>query len=448
MPLDLQRRTRSLLRSAGTHGLGQVGNALLAFSLIPVLTRALDQGSYGVLSMVSIALAVFAPLITLNVRSAVGRRVFDQERFPLPTYVSTALAIVAAGAAGWLVFVWALRHPLGSLLHLPPRWLPLIVACATATGVIGLALTLLQFSQRARAYVALQLSTTSSEVALTLILVLVYGLDWEGRVLAILVVGAVFALGCLIALARLGMLTSRLSAVAARDALIYGGKIVPHSLGLLVVAMTDRVLVSHQLGIEATGVYAVAAQVAAGLKLTVDAYNRAWTPWLFARLKDATPEAKLGIVRRIYLAQGAILLAALGLALLAEPLLTILVPDAYVGAVPALRWLALAYAAYGMYALLNSQLYFFERSGLVSVGTLLAGSLNLAVSPVLIARHGLVGAAQGTAVAFGACYLITWYMVARVHPLPWLLKSDPRRAEPTQPIGEPLEPPPDPGDVT
>ena len=205
----------------------------------------------------------------------------------------------------------------------------------------------------------------------------------------------------------------------AREALAFGVPLVPHVAGLFVLNAADRLVINKDLGLAQAGVYMVAVQITMAMAIVFDAINRAYVPWLFARLAEDDPADKRNIVRWTYAGfAGALALAALAF-LVGPPVTRWLAGDAFAGAGAVVGWLALGQAFAGMYLLVTNYLFFARRTGLLSMATVAAGALHIALLLVLVPRHGLKGAAWSFAIAMGARFLLTWVVAQKSHPMPW-----------------------------
>ena len=199
-----------------------------------------------------------------------------------------------------------------------------------------------------------------------------------------------------------------------RHALQYGGGLVPHIYGGLLITATDRMFITTLLGVHETGLYAVGAQVGMIIAVLEHSFNLAWTPWLFEKLKRNTPQDRrlIKTITRAY--NVTILILAAGLSMLAPWFLNSFVGKEFVGAARFVFWLALANALGGMYKMVANQIFFANKTQILAWITLGAGITNVVFNYVLISLNGSVGAAQATALTYFLYYVATAYFSARV----------------------------------
>lgn len=416
---------RSLLNTAVIYVVSNMLGAAIPFVLMPVLTRRLTPEDYGITAMFATVLSVFGCFAGLSVHGAVSLRYFQREDFDLPRYVGSALGVLAASTSALMLVVLALLGPLSRWVDVPERWLLAAVLVAGANFVSQVRLVLWQAETKAMHYLAFQVSTSLVNFCSSIALVVIADMHYVGRLIATVSTSLIFAAIAFVSLRRSGHITFAFDRLAAKDAVRFGVPLIPHSLGALVITLADRFLITKYVGISHTGVYIVGAQIGMIIGILADASNRAYAPWLFAKLTTATDEDKRRIVRLTYTYFAAITALALSLAAVAPWFLGFFVGPRFYGSARFVFWLALAGAFQGMYLMVTNFIYFAKRTELLSIATFGSGVANIALNYVLIRTRGSIGAAEATCVAYFLSFVATWVISARVYAMPW---SSPRKA--------------------
>jgi O-antigen/teichoic acid export membrane protein len=409
-----------LFRAAGVYWLGHLAGASVAVLLLPIVTRYLRPEALGLVTMFGLFTTFCDAVVGLGVASAPGRRAFDLERAELARYVGTTLAIIGATSIAIALLCAALAGPLEEATLLPLRWVLVGVAVSAANAVASATLALLQALGRPWSYTAIQVGRTLVGFGLSLWLVAGAELGWSGRAAGIAGGALLAAPVSLVALRAAGLLRLAWDREHARHALAYGLPLVPHTLGAVVMALADRYLVAQTIDLASAGVYSVGYQLGFAIALLQDGFNKAWAPWLFARLKTADDAMKARLVRLTYLYDVTILAIAALVALAAPPVLSVLVPERYQGAREVVLWIALAWAFNGMYKMVANYIFWAERTRLLAWVTFSAAALYVPLAWSMIRWNGAIGAAQASTVIFAAMWLATWALSARCHPMPWL----------------------------
>src|SRR5262249_12304130 len=153
-------------------------------------------------------------------------------------YVGSCVWILLASTAGTIVLVLLSGSFFGPTLGLSVPWLVLAVLCSGAQFLSTVRLTIWQVEFQALRDAAFQLSTTITNALLSVLLVVVFTYDWQGRVVAQAVATLAGALVAWLTLRRAGFITAAPDRACVKDALRFGLPLVPHSLGGLLLGMS------------------------------------------------------------------------------------------------------------------------------------------------------------------------------------------------------------------
>lgn len=178
-------------------------------------------------------------------------------------------------------------------------------------------------------------------------------------------------------------------------------------------------IVNFKLGTANAGIYMIAVQISLGFNLLNEAFNKAFVPWLFAHLKKGDFTEKIKIVQFSYIYFLTLLIAPVFSMLLGKQVISILAGTEFMTAVPVLNWLILMQSFHGMYYLVTNYLFYERKTHITSMITIICGFINLILTVFLVDALGLVGAGISSAIGMLLHFLLTWFMAARVHPMPW-----------------------------
>lgn len=407
---------------AAVYTISNFAVAGVPFLLLPVLTRVLNPEEYGAIAMFTIIVAFLTVGAGLNVHGAVMVRYFDQGKFCISTYITTALLILGSTSIALGLIVLTASPLLEKLTGLPVAWLMLAVIVAACQFIVQLLLTMWQASRQPTRFAAFRVSHAMVDGTASVLLVVVFALSWEGRLVGLSAAWMVSAIAALWLLLRNGWLTTSVSGAYAKDALRYGVPLVPHALAGLVLAMADRFLVTNLLDLTATGIYMVAVQVGLILQIAADAFNKAFAPWLMAALKQKNNHRDKKIVQYTYGYFGLILTTAFVAGFFSEFIIKILAGEQYQSAAEVARYILIGNAFVGMYYMVTNYVFYSRRTELLSIMTTIVGGITLALSWYLIQHAGIVGAAQAFMTGQILMFLGTWFLANRCHPMPWRLK--------------------------
>lgn len=179
----------------------------------------------------------------------------------------------------------------------------------------------------------------------------------------------------------------------ARELFAYGKFITGSSILLFIATELDSTVVGKLLGLEAVGYYALAITVANLATTNLAKLASSIMLPAYSKLQAETEALRRAFLRTLSLVALAVLPAAIGIAILAEPLIGAIFGDKWLPGVEALRVLAI-FGLFRAFAALNG--YLFEGIGQPKVAYRLALLRLVVIAPLIVPmtlRFGLVGAA-------------------------------------------------------
>ena len=398
-------------------------NAAVPFALLPVLTRYMPPEQYGQVAMFQLVVSALGAVVGLNTQGAAARRWYDagRSREDMGDFIGACVQIMVASVA-ILLLLLPFREPLSQWLGIDARWVPWALVVAAAGFVTNLRLGQWQVQGDAVRYGVLQVSLSTANLLLSLLLVVVLLQGADGRISAQVLAASCFGIAALAWLSRDQLLRISWRPDLWREALAFGVPLVPHIAGLFLLKNVDRAVINDVLGLGAAGIYMVAVQMSLAVALVFDAVNKAYVPWLYERLQRDDPEEKRQIVRMTY-ATFAVALLGAGLAFAIGPWLVVVVAGRdYAAAGQVIGWLVLGQAFGGMYLMVTNYIFYSRRTGWLSLVTIGTGLLNLALLFAMVRWMGLVGAALAFAMSMALRFALVWAVAHRTHPMPWRLQ--------------------------
>jgi O-antigen/teichoic acid export membrane protein len=409
-----------LLRAAGVYGIANILQRAVPVVLLPVLTFHLSTADVGMIAVFTALVGVLTPVVGVNVSYAIRRRYFDGGEFR--SYVGNCLLILVAASSTCAAVAWLAGASIERMTGLSPTWVVAAVLVAALQEFLMVPLTIWQVEQLPARYGRVQVARSIAVTALTVLFVVVFDLGWEGAVIAMIVTSIAFALTVGIS-ALLPWVELRFKRDDLVHALRFGGALIPHTLGSVGTRSVDRFVIAYYAGAAENGLYWAGYQIGFVISLVADAFNRAWSPWLYARLKANDVAADRSVVRTMYGYFAAIGGFTVLLATTAPFFIPYVLAPEFHAAGRYVLWIAIGFALNGMYLVMAGFIFFAERTATVSsitVGTALLGLvLNLAMVP----RYGALGAAQAAALVFLVKFLLTWVAAHRIRSMPWRVVS-------------------------
>jgi len=401
------------------YGLGQVSGRAVQLLLVPVLTRVLARGEYGVSDLVFAYLQTAVLVLVFGMDGALGRFFYQEpDRAARIRMASTSLAfrLVTGTLMALLLALFATplsRALVGSEVY--RKYLLLGAVTLPFTLVVLFANDLLRITFQPWKFIALNLAQTILTIGLSLWLVLAKHLGVAGVLYGRLAGDAACALFALVLIRH--TIAPRFSAATLRRMLGYGAPLVPVAIAYGAITSLDRYMLQRTRSLEDVAVYGVAIKFFALVTMAVSAFQLAYGPFAFARA--SSPDAGRLYARVLAAYVVAASLAAMLAGLFAPEALGIVVPPAYAGAAGPAAFLAFAAVAQGAYYVVSVGIGLALKTPLLGWAAGGAAVMAAVANLLLAPRLGPLGAGIATTLGYVTSALLTYVVAQRVHPVPF-----------------------------
>jgi O-antigen/teichoic acid export membrane protein len=409
----------ALFKSAGIYTLTNIINAAIPFLLMPVLTRYLNPVDYGITAMLQVLIGFITPFVGVNVHGAVSVKYFKRDQIDFPKYVSSCLMILMLTSLLMSVIVCIFQDQISSISQFPVDWLWTILLICFSQFTISILLAILQSDVQPKTYGIVQVLQTTMNLSLTIWLVVIHGFNWQGRVIAQTATVVCFAVFSIIFLYRRGWLVRGYDKAYIKDALNFGVPLIPHSIAGILMVMADRIIITQIVGVIDTGIYTVGAQIGMVIGLLETSVNQAYVPWLYDKLSKITDNAKHQIVQFTYSFAAIIFFIAITFSLIMPYFLKYFVGKEFYGASNVIIWVAIGYAFNGMYKMTGIYFCYIEKTKILSYITFLTALIHIIITYYAVKIFGAIGAGYAITITYLLKWLLTWYISARMYPMPW-----------------------------
>jgi O-antigen/teichoic acid export membrane protein len=386
------------------------------FVLLPLYTRCLSKGDYGVLEVLGrVAEIVSTCLLVGGVRQAMityyqqsGLR--DRQRV-----VGTALGLMGCTCLLGGGLVLACAAPLTSCLNTPsPGLLRLAVLVILLEPFNLLPLALIQARVESLSFVLITLTQFLMRVTLSIILVGVLGWGIAGVLTATALTLLVY--GVFLSGRELIRHAAWPEAAKAHALMRFALPFLPGGLCFLMMQHGDRFFILGWHGEEEVGTYSLGYKL--GLVVATFSVSPLFMVWS-ARMYDAARDSDAPAVfgRAFTRILGAYVLVGLGLCLFQEEAVVLLGGPAYAGAAPVVGIVVLAALFQNAASLMDAGFYVRRRTGPKLWIMLSATAVMLVLYLALIPRYAGLGAALATLGGFIFLAASTWWVTQGVFPV-------------------------------
>lgn len=263
-----------------------------------------------------------------------------------------------------------------------------------------------------------------TEIALVVLLVIVWHKGAEGRIFATVITAAItFAYG-LIFFYRRGFIQTTLSKKYLKEEFQFGISQVFFLFNVFILNGADKFLL-HRIYPEdkaGLGIYFMSAQFSFIINVAVSAFFFSYQPVLYNYLSNFTQENKYKVLRIKYLFAAALLLSVVLLNTFIPFIYHAFINEQYHPGIPYVAWNAFGYFFWGLYAMLLGFLYYYKKNSLVIWLSVFSSVVCIASNYYFIKMWGTAGAAYANLFTYCILFITAFITINKTCSLqlPWL----------------------------
>lgn len=265
-------REKGLVKNTVILAIGRFTPKLLSIITLPLLTAKLTKGDYGTWDLVSTLISLVMPIVTLQIQSAAFRFLIERrgndvecKKIISNIYLFTfPIALIAA-----ICLFFAFDNNIETRIAIAIYFLMDILFLSTSQIVHGLGFN--------RVYSVASILISITNVAAIILTVQYMETGLFGIVFSTLVANVI---GLLYMLKEIHVWKyvslEYLSKKTIREMISYSWPMIPNNLSNWVLSLSDRLIITATLGIEANAIYAVANKIPNLLSIAQSVFVMAW----------------------------------------------------------------------------------------------------------------------------------------------------------------------------
>ena len=403
-------KQQNLDNAAKKAGTGYVlGNFILkgcAFLSLPFFTKLLTTADFGIYNTYIAYEGILAAILGLGFYGTIkNAKIKYHEDFD--GYVSSILSFSCLFFV-LIIIASNLLYPLFANLLGYSRFVINILVCQSfGTALLQVYSAKLNMQFKYKSFLAFSLANTLGNICLSFLLILfVFNNNdrYLGRILG--TAAPLIVIGLIILVISFVSGKKFASIDYWRYALRLGLPLLPHVIAQSLLSQVDRIMISNLVGESEAGVYSFVYTLCTILAVVATSLDNAWTPWVYTKIGSSEQDSirKPGNSYLLFFA-----LITFGFVCVMPEIASLFGSGDYLVGIDLIVPLSLANFFIFAYFLPVNIEYFNNKTFFISIGTVLAALLNLALNLLFIHLFGYKGAAYTT--------LISYFLLFFVHCL-------------------------------
>lgn len=367
----------------------------IAFLLVPLYSHLLSPEQFGIINLVNSIAAVYILIASFALDDAMGRYYFEYrnnaEKLKKTVSTITLMSLISSTSI-FLILILAnkifVAPFIGDVDYYPYMILALVpVFC---TSLFSLLQKILIIEGRAMHY---SINTLFFFILNTgLILIFVGILSWGavGFLIANAIVYICYFIYSLIFL--ISRMSFSFDKFLFKDSLRYGLILLPNRIATWGTSGINKVIVGNTLSLSLLGILNIAITFSSLLSVFANSISLALQPWVFSKLEQGINGEK-SIVKIINILAMVFCLVGFGISLFAVEIITILINERYLDAIPLIPVLILGSTASAYSVLFVHVLFYYKTyTKYIAYSTVIGAGINIILCILLIPLIGILGA--------------------------------------------------------
>ena len=399
----LKKLSGNIIIYGGTNAI----KSLVPFLMLPILTFYISPKEYGDLALIETTIMFLLPFIMLNINGAVNVEYFRRDdRQEYKQYVMNAIVLSFLSFLFISLLLYFFKIQFSSWIDLDSQWTELLALFAFLRVLSTIILVIFQASERPKLYAYFSIAQTIVDFSISYYLVVVFKYNIVGRIVGVYSSFFIFMLLALYLLYKMNYFKEKFTFKYTKEILSFGIPLIPHAIGGMILAMSDRYFISYYIGNSEVGLYTVAYQVSAVLLLISISINQAWSPMFFRLMKEKNHIQINKVISILFIL---FLFSSIVVYFLSSFIYEYFIDIRFHDSKVYFLYLLLGFTFQSFYFLFTNYLFYYKKTSLLSIITFLGAILNLLLNYLFIKMYGTIGVAYATSITWFFYFCIVSY---------------------------------------
>jgi O-antigen/teichoic acid export membrane protein len=395
------------LKHSTIYAIGNVSRQMVGFLMLPLYTRFLTPADYGVVGLLTFALALLEPFFGARLGDAMMKFYYEaKDDAQRRIVISTTLMVTGMVSTVVASVAFACRVSVSKLIFGTPEYavpVGLLSYVFLSQAIEYYGLTFLRIQQRPVTFVIVNLSKLVIQVCMNTYLVVYLKQGVTGVALTSVVSSGLYAAG-------LGIYTIYYNGMKwdlgiARRMIVFSWPLLLSSLASLYIFSANRYYIRIFSSMDQVGYYELAARFAAILGLVIwQPFAQFWETERFRHWRKPEAGAIFGSVFEF--ASTMQVLGALGISIFSEPVINLMSAPAFHQAARLVPWLSFAWMFGNLAIFTTFSFLATEKTGQITRNSYITVAIVTVLNLLLIPKFGYIGAGIAQFLALFTAFLL------------------------------------------
>lgn len=414
-------KIKSLSKQTLIYGTSTIIGRFLNFILVPFYTNVFPPSEYGIVAIIFAYMAFLNIVYTLGFEAGYFRFASSKEIGTEKENFSHPFIIILCNSALLSVIIYMLSAPISNTVGLKDNSIitySAFILFFDALSVVPFAL--LRLKNKAKLFAFIKLVNITVNVALNLVLILVYKLGLEAIFISNLAASVVTLLLLLPVIS--GNLSFAFNRALLNELARFSLPYLPAGLASMIVQVIDKPIMQYLTDLKTVGIYNANYKLGIFMMLIVAMFDYAWRPFFLNNAKDPDAKQLFSKVMTIFIGASSLILVILTFTIdkiieIPLPMKGYLIGEKYWQGVVIVPVILFSYVFLGIYVNLMAGIYIEKKSKYLPFISGVGAALNIAVCFILIPSITIMGGAVATFISYVSMAVYTYIKVQKFYPV-------------------------------
>lgn len=386
---------------------GNLFNKAITFLTIPIFTRLLTTSEYGIVSTYLSYVTIVGTFITLSLGSSI-RSAFVDFRSDLDSYISSIMFLSILNFCITSMMVIIIAHvfaPQVDMILVVFCLIQAFMSCVIESISIKYMMELKYFKRT-----FLLAAPNVLVVVLSIIFILlIHDNKQMGRIYAYVVVYLIFGIAYLVK----AFIDGKKFIIFNywKYALKFSLPLVFHGLSIVILAQSDRTMITAMRSVSETGIYSLVYNFSMIAIVITSSLESVWIPWFTDKMK-LNDKKSINSSVKIYMELVTVMVICI--MLVAPEILTVMAPQQYWSGKVLIPPIVLASFFMFLYSISVDLEYYYKSTKIIAINTIIAAIINIVLNYIFIPSYGALAAAFTTVTAYAVSFGIHYYAARKL----------------------------------
>lgn len=391
-----------------------------SFILLPIITSKLTQSQFGSLSTFFIFNSVFSSFACLCTQAFISVKWFKTNEKSRKKYILNSLFIILLMHILLSINVLIFNNYIISYFNINSIYIYFSLISSFVYSLLQLFLVILRCNDNAIIFLILKIIQFFFDVLLCVILLnTLINMEYARMVSYLASISIITGLAFIVLSKNNYIKVNFFNFNNQKEILSFGLRLMPHSLGGMLLFSLDRLVLGFLLGQESVGLFMAVLQISMIVSALNEPFNKAFTPWLFNKLNCTDKNISEILVKKIYKLILFGIIIIFFIYIITHVLFNYIVGENFLISKMLLPFMFIGFIFQFLYGIFINFVIYSEKTHLLSIITVTTLLLSFIISYQFILNFGLVGASYSFMLSNFILFALVFMLSRKVYYLPW-----------------------------